>query len=51
MYGRHFDLNDLLYSKMTRDAIDILKENYKDELSKEDWMLIRDKLKKIFSIP
>ena len=48
-YGRHFDFNNTLYSKLTRGSIDALKENFKDDLGKEDWRLVI-KMKKIFNI-
>ena len=49
MYGRHFDHTDDLVSRLTRHSIDLLKENYRKDLSKEDWILVV-KLKKIFEI-
>lgn len=48
-YGRQFDDKQLLYSKINRQSIDACKEFFKDEMSKDDWMLII-KLKKIFNI-
>merc|ERR1712136_49821 len=39
-YGRHFDETNLLYSKLTRNSIDLLKENFKDDLEKTDWQLV-----------
>ena len=48
-YGRHFDHKNKLYSKLTRESIDALKENFKDDLTKEDWMLVI-RLKKVFDI-
>jgi len=39
-YGRHFDFNNKLYSKISRNSIDTLKEHFKDEMKKEDWELI-----------
>jgi len=48
-YGRHFDHEDALYSKLTRKSIDLLKENFKDELQKTDWQLVI-KLKSVFNI-
>jgi len=35
MYGRHFDSNDELISRVTRRSIDLLKEHFRDELGKE----------------
>lgn len=49
MYGRHFDFQDALVSKMNRSAIDLLKENFRDDLGKEDWLLVI-KLKQMFAI-
>lgn len=49
MYGRHFDCQDVLYSKMSRHAIDLLKENFRDDLQTEDWRLVVQ-LKKTFNI-
>ncbi len=45
MYGRHFDSKDLLYSNLTRKSVDILKEYFKKDLSKDDVDLLI-KLKK-----
>jgi len=49
MYGRHFDHNDKLVSKISRRSIDLLKENFREEVSKEEWQLLVG-LKKMFSI-
>ncbi|CAG8440590.1 14085_t:CDS:10 [Acaulospora morrowiae] len=49
MYGRHFTESDELYSKISRQSIDVLKESFREDLSKEDWALII-KLKKILDI-
>ncbi|KAL3908027.1 MAG: hypothetical protein SGILL_008640, partial [Bacillariaceae sp.] len=48
-YGRQFDSSHSLYSTLTRQSIDALKENFKDELENADWKLVI-KLKKIFNI-
>lgn len=48
-YGRHFTQEDEIYSRITRESIDILKANFKDSMKKEDWQLII-KLKKILNI-
>ena len=48
-FGRHFDATNTLASKLTRESIDLLKENFKDDLEKEDWKLVI-KLKKAFEI-
>lgn len=49
MYGRHFTWEDDLVSKMSRPAINILKENFRDDLDTEDWRLVV-KLKEMFQI-
>eukprot|EP01040_Poterioochromonas_malhamensis_P011659 gene11659-12722_t len=48
-YGRQFDHNNSLYSKISRTSIDACKEFFQDDMSKEDWTLII-KLKKVFGI-
>jgi translation initiation factor 5B len=48
-YGRQFDSTNALYSTLTRQSIDALKENFKDKLDNEDWRLVI-KLKKVFNI-
>jgi len=48
-FGRQFDHKFPVYSKITRESIDALKEFFKDEMSKEDWKLVI-KMKKIFNI-
>lgn len=49
-FGRHFDESDLIYSKMTRNSIDLLKQNFQDDLKKDDIVLIQ-KIKKVLMIP
>ncbi|KAI2808302.1 Translation Initiation Factor 5B [Blomia tropicalis] len=49
LYGRHFDLQDILVSKISRDSIDIMKEHFRDDLEKHDWILMVE-LKKMFDI-
>ncbi|KAL3819939.1 hypothetical protein ACJIZ3_005844 [Penstemon smallii] len=49
MFGRHFEMDDELLSKISRDSIDALKEYYKEDLSVEVKRLLQ-KLKKIFKI-
>lgn len=49
LYGRQFDHTDKLYSKITRESIDILKEHYKDLLNTDDWKLLL-KFKKMYNI-
>jgi translation initiation factor 5B len=50
MFGRHFNEQSELYSRITRQSIDILKESFRNDLSKEEWALVV-KLKKILDIP
>jgi translation initiation factor 5B len=44
-YGRHFDNKDTIISKLTRESIDILKKDYREEMAKEDWMLVIELMK------
>jgi len=48
-YGRHFDASSDLVSKLTRGSIDLLKENFRDDLQKTDWQLVI-RLKTVFDI-
>ncbi|KAG0519517.1 hypothetical protein BDA96_09G271000 [Sorghum bicolor] len=48
-FGRHFDMEDELVSRISRRSIDILKQNYREDLSIEDWKLVV-KLKAILKI-
>ncbi|XVF43788.1 hypothetical protein PTKIN_Ptkin02bG0068500 [Pterospermum kingtungense] len=50
MYGRHFELEDELVSHISRRSIDVLKANYRDDLTIEEWRLVI-KLKALFKIP
>ncbi|TMW92096.1 hypothetical protein EJD97_013506 [Solanum chilense] len=49
MFGRHFEMEDELVSKISRRSIDILKANFRKDLSVEDWRLVM-KLKALFKI-
>ena len=49
MYGRHFTEKDTLLSKISRQSIDVLKEGFRDQVSKEEWALVV-KLKKLLNI-
>ncbi|OIT03308.1 PREDICTED: eukaryotic translation initiation factor 5B-like [Nicotiana attenuata] len=49
MFGRHFDIEDELVSKISRRSIDILKANFRNDLSVEDWRLVNN-LKNLFKI-
>lgn len=48
-YGRHFDHTNTLYSRISRESLDVLKEYYRDDCTKDDLMLIVE-LKKLFNI-
>jgi translation initiation factor 5B len=47
-YGRQFTHKDLLYSNLTRKSVDLLKEYFKNDLSKDDIVLLA-KLKKLIN--
>jgi len=49
LYGRHFDHTDALISKISRESIDVLKQMFRDEMTKDDWRLVI-RLKKTFNI-
>jgi len=48
-YGRHFDHQNKLVSVISRKTIDSLKEFFKDQMKKEDWLLVVQ-LKRTFNI-
>lgn len=48
-YGRHFDCNDKVYSRITRESIDVLKDYFRDEMTTDAWKVVVH-LKKVFSI-
>lgn len=48
-YGRHFDKDNLIMSELSRASIDALKDNFRDDLTKEDWLTVV-KIKKALSI-
>ncbi|GIX63753.1 translation initiation factor IF-2, putative [Babesia caballi] len=48
-YGRHFDCNDRVYSRITRDSIDVLKDYFRDEMTNDAWKVVIH-LKKVFNI-
>ena len=50
MYGRHLEEKDMLYSMISRQSIDTLKEFYKPDVSNDEWLLIK-KLKTLFDVP
>ncbi|THH32167.1 hypothetical protein EUX98_g2032 [Antrodiella citrinella] len=41
MFGRHFDDKDEIYSRITRQSIDVLKTSFKEDVSTEEWLLIK----------
>ena len=47
--GRQFEANNQLVSRLTRESIDQLKANFKEDLTDEDWRLVI-KLKKVMEI-
>ena len=49
MYGRHLEEKDTLYSMISRQSIDTLKEFYRPDVSNEEWILIT-KLKTLFDV-
>ncbi len=49
LVGRHFSEQDQLVSKISRASIDILKESFRNDLTKDDWALVV-KLKSVFHI-
>lgn len=49
LYGRHFEAEDMLVSKISRESIDACKDHFRDDLSRTDWKLMAD-LKKEFQI-
>ena len=40
---------DALVSRITRESIDVLKANFRDDMTKDDWRLVI-RLKKVFNI-
>ena len=45
--GRHFTERDLLYSRVTRKSIDVLKESFRDDVSTDEWKLVIELKKKL----
>ncbi|CCO37330.1 Eukaryotic translation initiation factor 5B Short=eIF-5B [Rhizoctonia solani AG-1 IB] len=41
MFGRHFDDKDEVYSMVSRQSIDVLKETFRKDVSMEEWHLIK----------
>lgn len=48
-YGRQFTANNEIVSNITRDSIDVLKKDYRDMMTKQDWYLVIE-LKKLLNI-
>ncbi|KAK9389053.1 P-loop containing nucleoside triphosphate hydrolase protein, partial [Lipomyces mesembrius] len=49
-WGRHVDETDTLYSEISRESIDTLKDPaYRDDVTRDEWLLLRQ-LKAVFSI-
>lgn len=49
LFGRHFDEKSEVISHISRSSIDTLKELFREEVPKEDWVLIK-KLKPVLDI-
>ncbi|KAL8631407.1 hypothetical protein Q9189_002917 [Teloschistes chrysophthalmus] len=49
MYGRQLEEKDVLYSMISRQSIDTLKEFYRAEVSNEEWALVK-RLKGLFDV-
>lgn len=50
LYGRQLEEKDTLYSLISRESIDTLKEHYRSDVTMDEWLLIK-KLKVLFDIP
>ncbi|KAH9826115.1 eukaryotic translation initiation factor 5B-like [Teratosphaeria destructans] len=50
MYGRQLEENMTLYSQISRKSINCLRDFYRDEVDKEDWVLIAKHLKGLFDV-
>ncbi|KAF7151888.1 hypothetical protein RHSIM_Rhsim02G0210400 [Rhododendron simsii] len=48
-FGRHFGIEDELVSRISRKSIDVLRDNYRGDLSSEEWKFVK-KLKILFKI-
>lgn len=42
IYGRHFDESNVLYSHLSRPSIEALKKHFRQELSQDDWKLVKN---------
>lgn len=41
MFGRHFDESNQICSWITRRSIDALKTHFRDDVSQEEWKLVK----------
>ncbi|KDQ65102.1 hypothetical protein JAAARDRAFT_117006 [Jaapia argillacea MUCL 33604] len=41
MFGRHFDDKDEIVSHITRQSIDVMKSHFRNDVSNEEWLLIK----------
>lgn len=48
-YGRQFDHTHLLYSRVSRTSINVLKENFRADMNKENWKTVI-KLKELLGV-
>lgn len=48
--GRQFTEKDQLVSIINRNSIDALKNHYKNDVTTDEWLMIRDVLKPFFGI-
>ena len=48
-FGRQFNKKSALFSHLTRQSIDALKENFRNDLERSDWKLVIQ-LKKMLNI-
>jgi len=46
-YGRHFSHSDQLISKISRESVNELKINYRDDMEKNDWLLLIEHMKNL----
>ena len=49
MYGRHFDDKQALCAHITRESINVLKENFRDSMKTADWKVVV-KLKEMLGV-
>jgi len=49
LLGRHFTVEDLLVSRVSRESIDVMKQYFREDMTKADWQLIIE-LKKLLDI-